>query len=424
MIFGSSPSVVAIMMNTPIGLFFAAHSKKKISHLELPILESLFSRTSYFRGDIVAPAQFASFISRYHLFQYQEVLFYLSTLPSLYPETLRLIKDLTDAAPPSLSKKIIIEKPFGSNQKSFEALDQSLKDIFPEEKIFFVDHYLGKDTVQNIIILKAENFFIEKLLSTEYVEEIRIVVSEKDGVGTRGNFYEETGAIRDILQSHIMQLISLIAMDIPPLCEEDKKECHDFIEKMLGKKTEAIHHLKLPEANQIHLGQYQSYTDEISAPHSQTETFISLPLYLPTPRWKEVPFWIVTGKKMAEKKSYIEVVFRSSIEVKNRLIIKIQPEEKIDLIIHTKIPGEGLTSSPVRLNFNSLGTFGINSPEAYENILLDCYRGDKTLFPDSTFILYSWKLIDELKKMIQDYHIIPKHYPDHQCRAENLLKDR
>jgi len=401
---------------------FLRHSlEKKIPDLDAPLLENLLQKTSYYRGDIAAPRSFPLLFSQFRLFDHQEILFYLSTLPSLYTGTLQLIQQLTDQAPLSLCKKIIIEKPFGFDQISFEVLNRLLKKTFSEENIFFVDHYLGKDTVQNVIILKAENFFIEKLLSAEYVEEIHIVVSERDGVGSRGKFFEETGAIRDILQNHALQLLSLIAMDIPALCDQDKKECNSFIKKMSEKKIEVVQHLELPPVNRVHLGQYQSYGDEISVPFSQTETLISLPLFIPTRRWSGVPFWMVTGKKMAEKKSSIEVVFRSSTQVANRLIIEIQPEEKIDLVIHAKIPGEGLSSSPVRLNFNSLGTFGINSPEAYENILLDCYRGDKTLFPDSQFILHSWKVIDKLKKMILDDQITPMVYPDHQCRAEDFF---
>ncbi|MEI6157041.1 MAG: hypothetical protein WCP87_01590 [Atribacterota bacterium] len=167
------------------------------------------------------------------LFDSSEILFYLSTLPSLYLPTIHLIqKILLPVSSTSSFHKIIIEKPFGSDAKSFLYLVKTIQNIFTEENIFLVDHYLGKETVQNIIILKAENLLIEKMLSRDFVEEIHIVVLESEGVGRRGAFYEETGAIRDMVQNHILQLISLIAMDVPSLCKGDKKECRVFMEKM------------------------------------------------------------------------------------------------------------------------------------------------------------------------------------------------
>ena len=394
----------------------------KIPEFDSSVLDLLFHKTDYYQGDVDDPQPFLSFLSEYHLNSYQEILFYLSTLPSVYAQVLQLIGRLNEQILPKIPRKIIIEKPFGFDKNSFINLNQLFNRLVPEKDIYYVDHYLGKDTVQNIIILKAENWFIENLLSAQYVKKIHIVVSEKEGIGTRGKFYEETGAIRDIFQNHILQILSLIAMDVPPLCPEDKKECSSFIESMQQKKIEVIQHLQLPDAQQVFLGQYHSYIQDISLPFSHTETLIRLPLYISTKRWLGVPFWIITGKKLAKKISYIEVVFHSTTSNENRLIIEIQPEEKIDLVIQVKKPGMGLSSSPVHLNFNSLGTFGINSPEAYENILMDCYRGDKTLFPDSQFILHSWEIVDKLKDLIFKEHLTVEKYADNQYYAEDFLK--
>ena len=393
----------------------------KIPNFDSSVLDDLFLKTDYYQGDIDDSQSFLSFLNEYHLHNYQEILFYLSTLPSIYTRVLQLIEKINQQIPPKIPIKIIIEKPFGFNKNSFIHLNQLFNKLALERNIYYVDHYLGKDTVQNIIVLKAENWFIENLLSARYVKEIRIVVSEKEGVGSRGQFYEETGAIRDIFQNHILQLLSLIAMDIPPLCQEDKIECSSFIGSMQQKKREVIQNLKLPDAKKIYLGQYQSYTQDISNPFSKTETLIRFPLYVSTERWSGVPFWIITGKRLAKKISYIEIIFHSTTSNENRLIIEIQPEEKIDMVIQVKIPGMGLSSSPVHLNFNSLGTFGINSPEAYENILIDCYRGDKTLFPDSQFILHSWEIVDMLRNLINKEQITVEKYADNYYYAEDFI---
>lgn len=396
----------------------------KIPELDSSVLDHLFQKTDYYQGDIDDPQSLLSFLAEYHLKNYQEILFYLSTLPSIYARVLQLIKRINEYIPSKIIKKIIIEKPFGYDKKSFIHLNQLFNKLVPERNIYYVDHYLGKDTVQNIIILKAENWFIENLLSAGYVKEIHIVVSEKEGVGSRGNFYEETGAIRDIFQNHLLQLLSLIAMDIPPLCQEDKIECSSFLNSMQQKKIEVIQNIKLPDAKQVFLGQYQSYSLDASNPFSKTETFIRLPLYISSKRWSGVPFWIITGKKLAQKISYIEIIFHSTTTNENRLIIEIQPEEKIDLVIQAKIPGMGLSSSSVRLNFNYLGTFGINSPEAYENIIIDCFRGDKTLFPDSQFILHSWEIVDQLRELINKEQIKVEKYADTFYHAEDFINSK
>ena len=401
--------------------FLRQSLSNKIPHLDFSALDRLFHKTNYYQGDVDDPQPLIAFLADYQLTNYQEILFYLSTLPSIYTRVLQLIERINEHIPLNIPKKIIIEKPFGFDKKSFILLNQLFSKLTPERNIYYVDHYLGKDTVQNIIVLKAENWFIEKLLSEGYVKEIHIVVSEKEGVGTRGQFYEETGAIRDIFQNHLLQLLSLIAMDIPPLCQEDKIECSSFLNSMQQKKIEVIQNLKLPTAKQVFLGQYQSYTQEISNPFSKTETLICLPLYVSSKRWSGVPFWIITGKKLAQKISYIEIIFHSTTPNENRLIIEIQPEEKIDLVIQVKIPGMGLSSSPVHLNFNSLGTFGINSPEAYENILVDCYRGDKTLFPNSQFILHSWEIVDKLRDLIYKEQVQVEKYIDNHYHAEEFI---
>ncbi|MEN3186502.1 MAG: hypothetical protein ABDK94_03725 [Atribacterota bacterium] len=350
----------------------------------------------------------------------QEVLFYLATLPSIYPDILKQIHRWRTQNP-AVSTRIALEKPFGQDETGFTVLEKELRKTFAEEDIFYVDHYLGKSTVLGLIILKAENLFMEKLLSREHLQEVRIAVCETEGVEEREKFYEETGAIRDIFQNHILQLLTLFAIDIPPLCEEDKRECQRFQQKVAEEKVRLLEMVRLPEAQDIFLGQYEGYRQEAHNPHSHTETLLSIPLFIDSPRWHSVPFRILTGKKMAERRSFIEAIFHSVMPSPNRLSIEIQPEERIDLFINVKTPSMDLSSTMAKLNFNYFGTFGAKSPEAYQKILYDFIRHDRTLFPNSQFIRQSWKITDELRQKIEQYNRIPIPYPPHVLRAEDFF---
>lgn len=343
----------------------------------------------------------------------QEIIFYLSTLPSLYQKVVLSLKEHVLSAVAPRSQKIALEKPFGRDEESFAQLESTLKTVFSEEEIYYVDHYLGKETVLNLIILKAENLFLERLLSGEFVQQVHFVVSEKEGVGERGTFYQETGAIKDMVQNHMLQLLTLLAVDIPTLCEEDRKECEQFVVTMNRRRTHLLEEVTLPQAKEIKLGQYQSYQAEVNQPHSRVETLVQLPLYLQNPRWSGVPFWLSTGKKLAQKTSFIEVTFNSLTETPNRLLIEIQPEEKIDLIVNVKKFGRELRSVPAKLNLCLSGSFQAATPQAYQKIIHDILLGDHTIFPNSSFIRNSWKIIDKLLALIDKENLTPKIYPDH-----------
>lgn len=372
--------------------------------------KELLERVFYLPGDLENPEIPSKLSQLINKTGKEEAIFYLSLPPSLYNSALKTIEKTLSLSSPS-TKKVALEKPFGSSEKDFEELEKALKKIFREEEIFYVDHYLGKATVQNLIILKAENLFIEKLLSRSFVKEVRIAVSEKEGVGERKKFYEETGAIKDVFQNHLLQLLTLLAIDIPPLCEEDRKECQRFLENVGQAKSHLLTEIQLPPPEAIYLGQYQNYQEEVENPHSQIETLVYLPLYISSERWQGVPFRMLTGKRMAERESFLEVVFHSHFPEDNLLRIEIQPEERIDLLIRVKTPGMGLYSSPTRLNFTYSGSFGANTPEAYEKIIYDLLAGDRTLFPDSTFIRHAWQIVDRLASIIHKERIKPHLYP-------------
>lgn len=381
-----------------------------------PQPENVFSKMRYLQGDVKE----RDFSRNLAPFLQGEILFYLATLPSVYLHILDHIKKWREEnSTPKI--RIALEKPFGQDENSFCNLEKELRKIFSEEDIFYVDHYLGKSTVLSLIILKAENLFMERLLSREYIQEVRIALCEDEGVEEREAFYEETGAIRDVFQNHLLQLLTLFAIDIPPLCEEDKKECQSFQEKVALEKSHLLERIVLPETQTILLGQYQGYREEVRNPHSHTETLVSLPLFLDHSRWWGIPFRMLTGKKMAKKRSFIEVIFRSVASYPNRLLIEIQPEERIDLFINVKTPDMDLSSAPAKLNFNYFGTFGAKSPQAYQKILHDFIQRDRTLFPNSQFIRNSWKITDRLLQKIRESRCIPSLYPPFTLTAEHFF---
>lgn len=364
----------------------------------LPGPSPLLERLVYLRGDIQNPKDLIPKLSP--LLREGPIYFYLATLPSLYRLALSAIKELVALRNPE-ELFIALEKPFGKDSRDFLSLKEDLRSVFPEDHIFYVDHYLGKGTVQNLIILKAENLFFERLLSREFVSEVRIAIFEEEGVGERTAFYEETGAIRDIFQNHLLQILTLFAVDIPPLCDEDRRECNRFLMQLAEERTKLLAFLRLPENNLIELGQYAGYRDEVGKRESRRETFFCFPVFLDTERWKGVPFYLSSGKRLQAKHSFIEVLFHSVVSPPNRIYIEIQPEERIDLMLFVRKPGRNLDSLPVRLNFAASGTFQAKSPEAYEKILYDFLHNDRTLFPTSSFVEESWKATEKLLHLLE-----------------------
>lgn len=384
--------------------------------------EGLWKRLHYVQGGIEDDATFVK-LNQYLASRRAEAIFYLSTLPTLYETALQKIRNLLSETNLE-NAKIALEKPFGDNLPSFQRLKQLLQQTFKEKNIFYVDHYLGKEIVLNLITLKAENWLIEKLLSKEFVKEVHIGLCEQEGVADRKVFYEHTGAIKDVLQNHLLQLLALIAVDSPPLCEIDPRECTSFLEELAHRKSVLLERVQLPAPQSIKLGQYASYRKETGYLESTTETLFVIPLFIDTPRWKGVPFYITSGKKMAEKRSFIKVVFYSYLDYANALYMEIQPEERIDLYLRLKKPGTTLSAMETRLNFSYAGNFKGASAQAYQKIILDILNGDRALFPDSAFIENAWKLVDQLKIILKEQEIPLFFYPDHTLTAESLLTKR
>jgi glucose-6-phosphate 1-dehydrogenase len=323
------------------------------------------------------------------------LLYYLAIPPNTVPKVVEMLalKNMCRHEP---NAKIIIEKPFGKDKKAAIKLNKCILKEFNEQQIYRIDHYLGKETVQNIIFFRFGNNIFEPLWNRRYIDHVQITVAEKIDIENRGRFYEQTGIIRDIVQNHIMQLISLVAME-PPV-----GFTADSIRDEKSKVFRAIRPLK-----DIVLGQYDGYRKEKDvAASSKTPTYFAGKFYIDNWRWAGVPFYIRTGKSLAKKTTEIAIQFKNpplkllggvcDIMQPNTLIISIQPQEKISLGFSVKYPGTINRPNFVDMIFNYADAFKIKLPEAYERLLLDCVKGDQTLYARQDEIELMWGAVDPI----------------------------
>ncbi|MEO0510036.1 MAG: glucose-6-phosphate dehydrogenase [Verrucomicrobiota bacterium] len=340
-------------------------------------------------------------------------LFYISTPPNVFEP---IISNLGSSGMAKahlhtkFASKVIIEKPFGKDLESARALNAAINDVFEEPQVYRIDHYLGKETVQDLLVQRFANSIFEPIWNREYVDCVQITVAESLGVGTRGGYYDTSGALRDMIQNHTMQLVALTAME-PPV-SLDPESIRD--EKV--KVVKAIQPLKLDsEGGDVVRAHYESglisgepvkgYMEEQGIPEdSSTETYAALRLSINNWRWKGVPFYIRSGKRMARRASEIAIQFKRPPGIlfsegkkydlaANTMVISIQPDEGVTLVMNSKIPGLETRTQPVKMHFSYSTTFGSNTPEAYERLILDAMIGDSTLFIRGDETEASWKLV-------------------------------
>ncbi len=295
--------------------------------------------------------------------------------------------------------RIIVEKPFGKDLETARHLDKKLSEIFEEKQIFRVDHYLGKETVQNLLAFRFANSIFEPVWNKEFIDHVQITFADESGIGNRGRFFDGVGELRDVAQNHLMQLLAAVAMEQPKsFTKEDIRDA----------RAELIKSIRLADGeNSIVRGQYGGYRQEKNVePDSDTETFVAMKLFVDTPRFENIPFYIRAGKKMPKDIVEISIVFIQTChilfkeygcpEIGNVLTFRIQPNEGINLRFIAKSPGEKLSLAPVNMHFNYHEGFGTKGLEAYEKILLDIFSGDQILFNRSDELESSWKLITEI----------------------------
>lgn len=336
--------------------------------------------------------------------------FYLATPPEAYPDIIRQLgAHGLNQSPHGGWTRIIIEKPFGRDLASAQALNQQVLAVFAEPQVYRIDHYLGKETVQNIMVFRFANGIFEPLWDRRSVDHVQITVAENLGVEDRGGYYDHSGALRDMIQNHLMQLLALVAME-PPVSYDA-----DAVRDEKVKVLRAVRRIRPEEvATYTVRGQYGAgslsgrplagYRDERGVdPASQTETYVGLKLFVENWRWAGVPFYLRSGKALPRRVSEIAIQFKTvptmlfaetpmhDIEP-NVLAIKLQPDEGITLKFGSKVPGQPQIR-PVTMDFRYGTSFGVASPEAYERLLLDCMLGDSTLFTRRDEVEASWSLI-------------------------------
>lgn len=331
-------------------------------------------------------------------------IFYLAIGPELIKGVANNINSSNLIEKNNLFQKIVFEKPFGNSLDSAKEINQMLWQFFTEEQIYRIDHYLGKEMIQNIMTVRFANLMISDTWDSKSIKKVRIVVKEKSGIFQRAGYYDHSGALKDMVQSHLLQILSLIAMDAPYYYES--KYIADEKVKVLKSLT------VVPET--VLFGQYDGYLleDKIE-PNSKTETFVSFTANVNTPRFRGVPFEIITGKKLNEKTSYVEVVYHKTSEqinwdlpsTRNKLKIHIDPEEIVELQINSKRPGFKNELDQVNLSYNIPKSAHGNIPEAYEKIILDLIEGHKTLFARWDEIEYSWHFIDRIKNCTKNLKV-------------------
>jgi glucose-6-phosphate 1-dehydrogenase len=309
--------------------------------------------------------------------------------------------------------RIVIEKPFGRDLASARELSRTVAGVFQEDQVYRIDHYLGKETVQNLLVFRFANGVFEPIWNRRYIDHLQITVAEDLGVEERGSYYEEAGLLRDMIQNHVLQLLSLVAMEPPATFQASA------VRDEKAKVLRSIRPMSFDRVDEFAVrGQYQeglvrgqkvpAYRAEPKVtPKSTTETFAALKFYIDDWRWADVPFYLRSGKRMAKRASEISIQFRrvphllfrgtpcDRIEP-NLLTVHIQPDEGISLRFSAKLPGPIMQIRPVTMNFRYGEAFGASPPTAYETLLLDCMLGDATLFNREDAVDLSWELMDPI----------------------------
>ena len=344
--------------------------------------------------------------------------FYLSIPPAAFPIVLKQLQrtGMADNRKSGGWRRVVVEKPFGTDLESSRELNDLVDDVFTAQDVFRIDHYLGKETVQNILALRFANQLFEPVWNSNYVDSVQITMAEDVGIGSRAGFYDQTGAARDVLQNHVLQLLALVGMEEPVEFTADA---------IRTEKIKVLRAITLPSdlGSFAIRGQYTQgwlagervlgYRQEKDVPSdSQTETYAAVKLDIETRRWAGVPFYLRTGKRLPRRVTEISILFKKAPHLPfsktdteelghNQLVIRVQPDEGVTLKFGSKVPGSQMEVRDVAMDFLYGQSFTESSPEAYERLILDVLLGDATLFPQAAEVEASWRVVDPLEDFWQ-----------------------
>jgi len=358
-------------------------------------------------------------------------IFYLAVPPFLYTTIVEQLGSSGLSCPDGVDSehqpRLVVEKPFGRDSQSALELNNKIHRCFNESQIYRIDHYLGKETVQNILMFRFANAIFEPIWNRNYIDHVQITIAESIGIEHRGSYYDKAGTLRDMFQNHMLQMLALAAMEPPTSFEADS------IRDEKVKLLRSIRPFCRKPAVNIVRGQYgpgvidgkevAGYQDEPRIESdSRTETFVAVKLFIDNWRWKDVPFYLRTGKRLANKDTEIAITFKrvphsmfvsSGLDdmAPNVLVLQIQPEEGISLSFQAKYPGSKICMSTLNMNFSYQSVFGVHMPEAYQRLLLDCMVGDQTLFTRQDDVEVTWRLLTPILQVWERDDSMPYEYP-------------
>jgi glucose-6-phosphate 1-dehydrogenase len=395
----------------------AAKGISEVGPIDPAKWDEFASNLFYNAGDYGDPNAYANLIKRLTELEASKQLggnrlFYLSTPPEVYPDIIRQLGKAGLAKPTNENSwvRIIIEKPFGRDLATAKELNKAVQCVFEEKQVYRIDHYLGKDTVQNLLVLRFGNGIFEPLWNRNYVDQVQITAGETLGVERRGGFYETAGALRDMIQSHVLQLTSLTSVEPPASFDATavRNEKLKVLQSIRPYDLEGV-------AQAVVRGQYApatvngkqlpGYRQEPGVSlSSKTETFVAMRVLIDNWRWAGVPFYLRTGKRLAKRTTEImiqfkrapHVVFRGKEVEANRLVLNIQPDEGISVSFGAKRPGTEMSIGNVTMNFSYREGFGEATRSAYATLVNDCVRGDATLFDRADSVEAAWSLVDPI----------------------------
>ncbi|MFW0110491.1 glucose-6-phosphate dehydrogenase [Rothia sp. P13129] len=352
--------------------------------------------------------------------------FYLSIPPKAFEQVLQMLAKHGLAQQQEGSRewrRVVIEKPFGHDLESARELNSIVESVFPQDSVFRIDHYLGKETVQNILAMRFANQMFEPLWNANYIDHVQITMAEPIGIGSRAGYYDGVGAARDVIQNHLLQLLALTAMEEPI-----SFNAHH----LRAEKEKVLDAVTLPEnlAEAFAIGQYaggyqggeeaNGFFDEKDIPaDSRTETFAAIKLNINTRRWAGVPFYLRTGKRLGRRVTEIALILKKSPNLlfnnsddagQNAIVIRVQPDEGITIRFSSKVPGTQMEIRDVNMDFGYSHSFTEESPEAYERLILDVLLGEPPLFPRHEEVELSWKILDPFEQYWQEHQVKPEPY--------------